>query len=237
MEISTPCSQLDAHEHGHEVYSDPPSPDPTLNQNPFDIPIIDVPGETPQQNGLPSFVNTAEVKPTKKSFLNIKIEKILVQTIWEGVEINSFSACTGHFVCGSSYALISTANDCVKVWKLQKDPDDEVLEFKEWNSMKAQKEGTLLQASAAYSGRIACVYKLGRGEHLDNFIKKAETGAPPPVDDRYTCAITVYECESTGGELKFEFTVSCPSIENSRADLHKRPWSPTPPEFLKIIGL
>ena len=203
MEISTPCSLMDAHEHGHEVYSDPPSPHLGGNPNPFDIPSIDFTGDGAQQNGLPGILNAGDppIKPAK-NFLNIKIEKILVQTIWEGVEINSFSACTGHFVCGTSYALISTSTDCVKVWKLQKDPEDENVAFKEWNSLRAEKEGTLLHASAAYSGRIACVYKLGRGEHLDDSIKKAENDTLPPVDDRYTCAITVYECESTGGEFK-----------------------------------
>jgi len=203
IEISTPCSQLDAHEHGHEVYSEPVSPFPSGSQNPFEIPSLDVPGEASHPNGLPLYLNTSEPPPIKpaKYFLNIKIEKILVQTIWEGVEINSFSACTGHFVCGTSYALITTSQDCVKVWKLQREVEEENVSFKEWNSLRAEKEGTLLHASAAYSGRIACVYKLGRGEHLDDSIKKAETEAVPSADDRYTCAVTVYECESTGGEL------------------------------------
>lgn len=184
IEISTPCLQMDAHEHGHEVYSNPESPVPTVNQ--FDIPTVDV----PQENGIPE----AQNKTSRRSFLQIKIEKLLQQNLWDGIEIQSFTACTGHFVCGSSYALISASKNCVKLWKLQKDEYDRV-EFREWNTLNADVDGTLLQASAAYSGRIACVYKLNRA--VENATKIDSLSSPL---EKHTCAITIYDCESTGGK-------------------------------------
>ena len=133
---------------------------------------------------------------TKKSFLSINISKILEQTICPGLDVN-FSACHGHFVCGTSYALISTTKEYVKLWKLQKAlPESKVqaeVEFREWNTLKALKTGELLSASAAYSGRIACVYKLETESILDE--------ADGTTRDNNVCAVTVFECESTGGEL------------------------------------
>jgi len=203
MEISTPCSQLDARDHGHytcESEASSPEYDAPVTGS---IPLIGYPGGKPKVNSHPNYISTAagDGSKSKKAFLNIKIEKILVQTLWEDVQINSFSACTGHFVCGSSYALIGTSVDCVKVWKLQKDPDDSTVEFHEWNTLKTKSEGILLQASAAYSGRIACVFKFGKGEHVQDPVKTSWAQSnPATLDERYTCAVTVYECESTGGK-------------------------------------
>lgn len=186
MEISTPCSQLDARDHGH-YENDMESPEGVEPGSA--VPVIDFSGEEAAKGNAGAGDPGAKAK---KAFLNIKIDKILVQTLWEGVEINAFSACTGHFVCGSSYALIGASVDTVKVWRLQKDFDEDTVEFHEWNMLKANNGGILLQASAAYSGRIACVFKLGKGDSPNK---------PQPLDERYTCAVTVYECESTGGRL------------------------------------
>lgn len=163
---------------------------------------------------FPSIITTLE-KACKKSFLNISINKVLQQTLCSGLSV-IYSACAGHFVCGSSYALISTTKECVKMWKLLKTESTEKgrgngeeydVSFQEWNSLPAYKEkGQLLQASAAYSGRIACVYKLDREKEKEsmttvNGCSSNEGEKDGPVElSNCTCAVNVYQCESTGGK-------------------------------------
>ncbi|ODM97221.1 DmX-like protein 2 [Orchesella cincta] len=158
---------------------------------------------------LPSIITTME-KSNKKSFLNISISKLFEQTVCPGLDV-SFSACSGHFVCGSSYALISTSKESVKLWKLARNDgavtgveDNYELCFKECNTLAACKEkGQMIQASAAYSGRIACVYKMDRETKDRNLLdedKDLDANAEgQPVERCESCAITVYECESSGG--------------------------------------
>lgn len=156
-------------------------------------------------------------KSNKKSFLNISISKLVEQTVCTGLDV-SFSACSGHFVCGSSYALISTTKESVKLWKLARSDDDGIVTgvdentevcFKEWNTLSACKEkGQLLQASAAYSGRIACVYKLDRETKERNLLDEdkdicVNIDGNEVSENSESCAITVYECESSGGNYLY----------------------------------
>ncbi|OXA37046.1 DmX-like protein 2 [Folsomia candida] len=227
IEISTPSHGLEP----HEFYDD----DISLNiSNPHhnststhedDFPVGASAADTRIVNGLPSIITTME-KSNKKSFLNITVNKLVQQSLGPVGSDLRFSFCTGHFVCGSSYALIVTSKDSVKLLKLQKridglDPPclhgfDNI--FKEWNSLGACKEkGQLLQASAAYSGRIACVYKLDRRTEKETNVsdekeKVSGGGSPTSNSDNNnespSCAVTVYECESTGGtEWMLEDTI------------------------------
>jgi len=219
IEISTPSHLLESQEF-YDEDTNTPNPHHNSTSTQEDILGPDVPFQNRSAtmiNGLPSIITTLE-KSNKRSFLNISIAKIAEQVLVPGTDV-SFSSCTGHFVCGSSYALISTTKECVKLWKLQKrvdgidPPGDQGLDgiFKEWNSLAACKEkGQLLQASAAYSGRIACVYKLDKKKIEEKEKNSAEedkltrerngdlasTSGP---EEAPSCAVTVYECESTGG--------------------------------------
>lgn len=227
IEISTPSHLID----GHEFFEDQrdnisttgniPAHHDLMNSD--DGPVLSAGGGDGESavtgDKLPSIITTME-KSCKKSFLNISISKLVEQTMCPGLDV-SFSACSGHFVCGSSYALISTSKESVKLWKLARS-DGDMLDgsvmhssgvgeenfdvcFKEWNTLGACKEkGQLLQASAAYSGRIACVYKLDRETKERNLMdedKDLDTNnAGVEGESHGSSAITVYECESSGGK-------------------------------------
>lgn len=218
VEISTPSNVID----GHEFLED--QPDSAVGNhahhdlmNSEDGPVIvsaGIDGENAvSAEKLPSIITTVE-KSSKKSFLNITISKLVEQAICPGLDV-SFSSCSGHFVCDSSYTLISTTKESVKLWKLARCEDAGIVPgveenseacFKEWNTLAACKEkGQLLQASAAYSGRIACIYKLDR-ETKDRNLMDEDKDVDANLEEeeaenRESCAITVYECESSGGEL------------------------------------
>jgi hypothetical protein len=231
IEISTPSHLIDQHEFFDD---DRNTPNPHHNSSSTQEDAIgpDIPFQNRSAtmiNGLPSIITTLE-KSNKKSFLNISITKVAEQVLVPGTDV-SFSSCTGHFVCGSSYALISTSKECVKLWKLQKrvdgidPPSDQGLDgiFKEWNNLAACKEkGQLLQASAAYSGRIACVYKLDKKKIEEKEKNSAEekekaddSRNPLAAEEPPSCAVTVYECESTGGtEWLLEDTIELNTDED-----------------------
>jgi hypothetical protein len=224
IEISTPSHMLEP----NEFYEENPShnvSDPHHNSTSTQEEIgLEIPSQNIIVNGLPSIITTME-KSNKKSFLNIAINKVVQQTIGPGIDLR-FSSCAGHFVCGSSYMLIVTSKDSVKLLKLQKRIDgiDPPCSngykgiFKEWNSLGACKEkGQLLQASAAYGGRIACIYKFDGKTEKEKNLSEDNSGSASEKDSS-CCAVTVYECESTGGtEWLLEDTIEVNTDEEVTA--------------------